>query len=263
MTGLDKLTLGVVGGGGWLGGAIVQCLLDSGVITPERLHLSSRRPREGLFPGATWLQDNQELVDRSDIVLLSVRPGDFRAVDIDARGRLVISVMAGISSAAIAAQLHSDRIIRALPNAAAEVARSYTPWAATPACTASDRLAAKTIFEACGVADELAGEEQVDYLAAVTGTGPAYAALLAEALRRHAITRDIPPEVAMRAVNTVLVGAGHLTEAQGRSPADVVDQFLAYQGMTTVALETMRAAGFDEVIARGIEAALKRAETLA
>ncbi|MEG4643006.1 pyrroline-5-carboxylate reductase dimerization domain-containing protein [Paracoccus sp. APAP_BH8] len=262
MTGLANLRLGVVGGGGWLGKAIVQCLLDSGTITPDRLYLSSRRPRAGLFPGATWTHDNQLLVDNSDIVLVSVRPGDFAAVEVDTQGKLVISVMAGVSFARIQAQLHSDRIIRALPNAAAEVARSHTPWVATPACTDNDRIAARTIFEACGKADELTQERQVDYLAAISGTGPAFPALLADALRRHAIAHDIPAEVARRAVNTLLVGTGRLVEAQDRCPADVVDEFIAYQGMLTAALETMKADGFDDIVGKGIEAALRRANTL-
>lgn len=262
MTELADLTLGVVGGGGWLGKAIVQCLLDSGTITPDRLYLSSRSPRGSLFPGATWTQDNQFLVDNSDIVLVSVRPGDFAAVNIVAQGKLVISVMAGVSFARIQAQLRSDRIIRALPNAAAEVARSHTPWTATPACTGSDRIAARTIFEACGKADELTEERQVDYLAAVSGTGPAFPALLADALRRHAIAHGIPAEVAKRAVNTLLVGTGRLVEAQDRCPADVVDEFIAYQGMLTAALETMKAAGFDDIVGKGIEAALRKAVSL-
>lgn len=254
--------LGVIGAGGWLGQAIVKSVMAAGVVPPDRLCLSSRTPREGLFPGATWVRDNQDLVERSNIVLISVRPADFPALNISATGKLVISVMSSIDIAQIDAALGTSRIIRALPNAAAAVAGSYTPWTAAPSCRAEDRSAARLIFAACGAEDELPDEAQIDYLAAVTGTGPAYPALLADALRRHAIANGIAPDIAQNAVNALLIGTGRLIESQQGSPADIVAEFLAYRGMTTAALESMADAGFDRMIADGVEAALETSRKL-
>lgn len=101
-------------------------------------------------------------------------------------------------------------------------------------------------------------QEAVDFLFA----GPAYLALLVNALRKHAIANGIAPEIARNAVNAMLIGTGRLVEAQGRCPSDIVGDFLAYQGMTTAALESMMDTGLDRIVSEGVEAALKKAQDL-
>ena len=85
----------------------------------------ARRPTG--FPDAHWTHDNQALADRSDIVILSVRPQDWQEIAVSAPDKLVISVMAGVTLAEIAARLGTDRVVRALPNAAAEVGHPTLP----------------------------------------------------------------------------------------------------------------------------------------
>ena len=85
--------------------------------------------------------------------------------------------MAGIPLADLARRTGSDRVVRALPNAAAEVGFSYTPWTAGPAVTDADRTVVRRIFGACGSADEVLNEASIDYLTGLCGTGPAYPAL--------------------------------------------------------------------------------------
>jgi pyrroline-5-carboxylate reductase len=68
--------IGTIGGNGWLGSAIAQAAVCTGTIRPIQLTLSSRSDRRSAteVPGARWTKDNQELVERSDVVVLSVRP---------------------------------------------------------------------------------------------------------------------------------------------------------------------------------------------
>src|SRR3546814_6359132 len=117
-------TVGIIGGAGWLGGAIAIRALGSGALRQESLIISSRSPRSGRFanwPKIMWTSDNQELARRADAVILSVRPEQFGAIQIDLNGRPAISVMAGVSIATLRARLNTDRIIRCMPNAAAEI----------------------------------------------------------------------------------------------------------------------------------------------
>ncbi len=251
----SSVTIGVIGGAGWLGGAIVSSLVNSGTISPEQLVLSSRRPRPGTWSSALWTSDNQELVDRSDIVILSVRPADFPTLRVSAHNKLVISVMAGVTTEKIQGELSTTRVIRLLPNAAAKVARSYTPWIASPACTEADRKDAKVIFDSCGFSDEVDSEHQLDYFAGLSGTGPAFPALLADAMRRDAIRNGINSEIARRAVSSLLIGAGRLLEKNGECPADTVEAFVGYRGITAAAIEAMHAAGFDAAVRNGLAAA--------
>jgi pyrroline-5-carboxylate reductase len=250
--------IGIIGGAGWLGGAIAGAILDAGLVRPGDLTLSYRRKQPSRFAQAAWTADNQELVDRSDVVIVSVRPADWPAVRIGADGRLVISVMAGIRLDQIAAQFGTDRVVRSLPNAAAELGRSYTPWVASQGVTRQDRVLAGRIFEACGTSDEVGSEAEIDYLTGLSGSGPAFPALLAEAMMRDAIARGIDPRVARRAVTAVLVGTGALFERTGENPSDTVETFLSYEGTTTAAIRAMRAGGFDTAVAEGLAAALRR-----
>lgn len=252
-------TLGVIGGGGWLGGAIVGSILAAGLVRPGQLVLSYRRARPDRFEGAFWTRDSQELAARSDIIVVSVRPEDWPALDIDAAGKLVISVMAGIGLVDIAGRLGTDRVIRTLPNAAAEVGKSYTPWIASGGATAQDRAIVRAIFDACGTQDEVPSERDLDYLSGFSGTGPAYPALLAAAMMRDAIAFGLPADVARRAVNAIFVGTGKLVERDDALPADTIEAFLAYRGVTAAGIETMRASGFDDAVARGLRAAFDKA----
>jgi len=254
----EALRIGVIGGGGWLGGAIAQNVLDSGIAPAEHLTLSYRSTRPSRFPGARWTSDNQELADLSDVIVVSVRPADWPALALSARGKLVISVMAGITLDELLTRSKTDRAVRALPNAAAEVGKSYTPWVASPGVTAEDRRFVKRLFDACGTGEEIPGEGELDYLTGLSGSGPAFPALLAAAMMRDAVSRGLRPDVAQRAVNAVLVGAGRLLEKNSQSPEATVETFLAYRGTTAAAIEAMRSAGFDTAVEAGLEAAVRK-----
>lgn len=253
--------IGIVGGNGWIGGALARALVGAGV-PAERLTLSCRSTPPDWLPGANWTHDNQALADASDVVVLSVRPQDWGAITLAAPDRLVVSVMAGVPVADLAAATGSDRVVRALPNAAATVGHSYTPWCASPAVTDDDRAAVRAVFEACGTADEVPREADIDYLTGHSGTGPAYPALLAAALVRDAVAQGLPADVARRAAVGILIGTGRIFEATGEDPADTVAAFIDYRGVTAAALEAMQAGGFDALVSAGLAAARQKSASL-
>lgn len=253
--------IGIVGGNGWIGGALARALVAAG-LPPSRLTLSCRSTPPDWLPGARWTHDNQALADASDVIILSVRPQDWAAVNLAAPGRLIVSVMAGIPLADLARRTGSDRVVRALPNAAAEVGRSYTPWTASTAVTEADRATIRRVFDACGSGDEVPREADIDYLTGHSGTGPAYPALLATAMIRDAVAHGIPEDVARRAAVGILIGTGRIFEKTGENPADTVAGFVDYRGVTAAAIEAMRAGGFDDLVSAGLAAALKKSEAL-
>ncbi|MGO7424775.1 pyrroline-5-carboxylate reductase family protein, partial [Rhizobium ruizarguesonis] len=157
---------------------------------------------------------------------------------------------------------NSSSVVRALPNAAADVAKSYTPWIGTSVVTEDDRALVRAIFQACGSEDEVERECDIDYLTGLSGSGPAFPALLAAAMMRDAVANGLPAEIARRAVNTVITGAGRLLERRDQSPDDVVQAFVGYRGTTAAAIEGMRAAGFDGSVAKGLSAAFKKSVSM-
>jgi pyrroline-5-carboxylate reductase len=252
------LKIGIIGGSGWLGGAIAEAILDRGLASPEDLTLSYRSEQPKGLQGVRWTRDNEELADRSDVIIVSVRPADWPPLVVDVRGKLVISVMAGIRLRELAEHHNTDRVVRSLPNAAAEVGKSYTPWIGSEGVTEQDRAIVRAIFNACGTQDEAASESDIDYLTGLSGSGPAFPALLADAMMRDAVSRGIKPDVARRAVTAVLVGSGRLFEKSGECPADTVEAFVSYRGTTAAAIEAMRGAGFDAAIRDGLAAAFQK-----
>ncbi len=249
------IRIGIVGGNGWLGGALARALVASGLLPPSSLTLSCRSAPPDWLPGAEWTRDNQALADAVDVIILSARPENWPDVRISAAGGLVVSVMAGVPLAALSAGTGTQRVVRALPNAAAEVGRSYTPWVASPGTTDEDRRIVGRIFDACGTQDEVASEAAISYLTGLSGTGPAYPALLAAAMIEDAVAHGIPRDVARRAAVDMLIGTGRLFEKDGADPAATVTAFLAYRGVTAAAIEAMRAEGFDRVVSAGLRAA--------
>lgn len=256
------LRIGIVGGAGWLGGAIAAALLDAGIASPQDLVLSYRNQQPDRFPGALWTRDNQALADRSDVIVLCVRPADWPDLDVAVEGKLVISVMAGIRLAALCTHHQTRRAVRTLPNAAAEVRKSYTPWIATGDIDDTDRAVVRAIFDACGVQDEVRTEAEIDYLTGLTGSGPAFPALLAEAMMADAIAHGLDRQIARRAVNAVLVGTGRMLEQRDDCPTETVRTFLDYRGTTAAAIEEMRTAGFGVAVARGLKAAFEKSVSM-
>ena len=252
------LRVGVIGGAGWLGGAIADAILDAGIVEPQNLSLSYRSERPDRFNRSFWTSDNQALADRSDVIVLSVRPADWLSLNVVAEGKLVISVMAGIRLSALVEHHRTDRVVRTLPNAAAEVGKSYTPWVAAAGLQNDYRDIIRAIFDACGSQDEVHSEAEIDYLTGLTGSGPAFPALLAEAMMADAVSQGLAPEIAKRAVNTLITGAGRLLEQRDDCPTDIVQTFLDYRGTTAAAIEEMRAAGFDTAVSRGLRAAFRK-----
>jgi len=254
---MTEKTVGIIGGCGWMGRAIGRSMLKAGFVAPNCLILSGRSRNAGFaeWPDIECTSSNRELMERADVVVLAVHPEQFAAVKIDAHDKLVISIMAGISAGTIQTHAHAQRVVRAMPNAAAEIARSYTPWFAVEGVPLADKVLVQALFETCGVADEVPRETDIDYLTGMTGSGPAFPALLAKAMLVHALAKGIPADIARRAVEGVIAGASQLVARGNESPEQIVQTFLDYRGTTAAALRKMIGAGFAEAVHAGLEAA--------
>jgi pyrroline-5-carboxylate reductase len=249
--------IGIIGGNGWLGGAIAQAALASGLLTAPQLLLSGRSKKtlaESLA-SVEVTSDNQLLVARSDVIVLCVRPDQFGEVNINASGKLVISVMAGVPAEYIAARTGASEVVRAIPNAAASLGQSFTPWYATAPVSTQSKQVVQALFDACGEAAQVPQEAFIDYCVGMTGSGAAFPALLAQAMETHAIAQGLPADFARRAALGVVVAASQLLAAPGSDPSAVVQEMIDYKGTTAAALSTMLAQGFGKAVGAGLDAA--------
>lgn len=253
--------VGVIGGAGWLGAAIAGSLVSSGALDPALLICSYRSNKPGNSTGWRWTRDNAELAAASDIIIVSVQPADWPSLSFDASGKLVVSVMAGVRIADLQRRTGAKRLARALPNAAAKVRASYTPIF-MKSDVAEDATTVCNLFEACGAVDLVAEEDQIDYFTGMSGSGPAFPALLVEAMMADAFDRGIPAEIARRAALQTLIGAARTFELHETNAVEVVKAFVDYKGTTAAAINKMRELGFAAAVRGGLEAAYLKAQAL-
>jgi len=261
---LGEPTIGIIGGSGWLGRSLAQSMLETAFVQPQALILSSRFTCElalhARWPQVRMTRNNQELLEQCQVIIVAVRPEQFPMVSFDGVQRLVISLMAGVSMTSLVHHTTCSQVIRAMPNAAAEIGKSYTPWLATASVTPEQKAFTQCLFETCGGADEVFSEADLNYLSALVGTGPAYPALLAQALLEHAVAQGLPHAIARRAVDAVVIDASQLL-GQYR-PEQLLEALRGYRGVTAAGLEGMSGAGFELSVKAGLDAAVCAAHTM-
>ena len=259
-------SIGIVGGNGQLGGAIARALLRNRHVAPERLWISSRSgsaPGFDDWPATRFTTRNQELVEACEVVVLSVPPHLAPTVGIDAGNRLTISVMAGVTIAQIAQHTGAQRVVRAMSSPAADLSLAYSPWCASGAVTEADRAATRGLFEACGLTDEVADEDQIDRFTALTGPVPGFVAYYADCMVNYAVKHGVDPTIAERAMRQLFHAAGVVLAQSPTSPAEQVRAMIDYAGTTAAGLEAMRASPLAASIEQGLDAAYDKAQSIA
>jgi len=257
-------SLGVIGGSGMLGGAIVRGLIDAGCVAPGGLWIANRRGEAGTFAaeGVRATSDPMELAAACRIVLYCVPPAVAEDWRIDAPDRLILSVMAGVTRERLAQITGARRIVRAMSSPAAARRLAYSPWIASDAVTAADRARVRVLLGAIGREDEVAEEDHIDQFTAMTGPVPGFVAFFAEAMQDYALRAGIPEPVADRAIRQLFLAAGQML-AEDPAPARAqVQQMIDYAGTTAAGLEVMRAGPIREAVAEALAAAHARARSI-
>ena len=261
----QQLTFGIVGGSGMLGRAIARGLLDGRAVAPENLWISNRSGRLSGFddhPGVTVTDDNQALAEACEAILLCVPPAAAGDIGLKAPGRLVLSVMAGVSLERLRALTGADRVVRAMSSPAAADRLAYSPWVASRDVTAADRRTLDRIFGALGRADEVLDETQIEVFTAITGPVPGFVAFFADCMARYATERGVADDVADRAVRQLFLAAGRMMAEGAAAPRDHVREMIDYDGTTAGGLLAMQSSPIAEAVAGALDAAVARTRTI-
>lgn len=179
-------------------------------------------------------------------------------------GALMISIAAGTSVAALARSWGPKaRIIRAMPNTPGAIGEGITGLYAARGTTAADKKRAVSLLSALGETVWVAKEDLIDSVTAVSGSGPAYLFLMAEALSEAGMEEGLPRAQAEKFARATVAGAGALLAAD-KSPASALREAVTSPGGTTAAALSVLMAddGLISLIKRAVRAARKRAEEL-
>lgn len=257
------MKLGIIGATGWLGAALGTRLLASGWPEADLLLLNRSAPRDAYapWPAAKWLPAAAALCREAEVIVLSVRPDDFPMPGYAGGNHLVISFMTAWSLERLAALHPGGRIVRAMPNGAASKGQSFTPWVASPGLAAEDRALVRRLLAVMGKEAEVETEAQLDYLSALSGSGSAYPALMAQAMLAHARKEGLSDNVAHAAVSSVMASAAGLA-GQVETVGALLETYLGYRGITAAGLRAAEAAGFQTAITDALDAARDHARKM-
>lgn len=248
-------------GAGQLGGAIGAGLLRAGVVAPAQLWVVNRSGPAGdlaAVPGVNWSADVAAVAARCAVILLALPPAAGRALRFAGAGRLVVSVMAGVTLDELTAISGGALVVRAMSSPAAALGMAYSPFFAGEGVSAADRERVRALLSACGRTDEVPDEGQIDVFTAITGPVPGFVAAFAASVEAYAQAQGVAPVVARRAVGQLFHAAGAMLAGSERPAAEFVQEMVDYAGTTAAGLEALRAAGLSEVVAEGLEAARRR-----
>jgi len=266
MSPLSEATIATVGSG-VMAEAMIAGLLRDGLVTPDRVIASHPRPerRETLEReyGIRTVAANADAVAEADVILLGIKPQMLERVGRDIapslrRGQLVLSVLAGATTAALTGILHHDQVVRSMPNTPARLGKGVTVWYATPEVTEQQRAQAAALLGALGHQLEVDDEKMVAMATAVSGTGPTYVFLVMEALIDAAVHLGFPRHVAHDLVIETLEGSTLFAKQSGMHPAELRNMVTSPGGTSAAALHELESGRLRTVLSEAVWAAFRR-----
>lgn len=281
-------TFGIIGVGN-MGLAILEGVIRKKILLPKQIFVHDKISEKGKEAANAYkvneVKSVEELVGKSEIILLAVKPQDLSETAKDLTGpgfrpkpgpvRVLISILAGTPLEKIRTACRGEVsspgsgrgnpaptpeivLVRAMPNLGAKVGEAIT------ALTSEDAAAieiAETIFQGCGRTIRLE-EKYFDLVTAVSGSGPAYFFLLMELLAKSAVEGGMPErEARLLAVQTA-VGAGLLAQQSEDSPEELRKKVTSKGGTTEAALNVLFGKKFPEIMKEAVNAALHRGREL-
>ena len=266
MSPLVNRTIATVGSG-VMAEAMIAGLLRGSLVEPRQVVASHPRPerREHLEReyGIRVVADNVAALDGADVVLFAIKPQMLGRVGREIgphlrRGQLVLSVIAGATTAALTGTLGHDQVIRAMPNTPARLGKGMTVWYATPETTPDQRVQAGALLGALGAQLEVDDEKFVAMATAVSGTGPTYVFLVMEALIDAAVHLGFPRHVAHDLVIETLEGSTLFAKQSGMHPAELRNMVTSPGGTSAAALHELESGRLRTVLSEAVWAAFRR-----
>ncbi len=256
-------------GGGNMATSLLAGLLADG-FPPAAIHVAepdeTKRKDLAARYGIRTHADNREAAAEAATLILCVKPQLAPQVCRELRGRvselgpLVISVMAGVTEAAIQSWFGAPvPVVRTMPNTPALVQTGAIGMHASPEVGEDGRNRAETILRAAGLTCWVADEDQIDAVTAISGSGPAYFFLLMEALEEAGIDLGLDAETARLLTIQTALGAARMAVEADAPPARLREQVTSPGGTTEHALAVFTEVGLRAIVGRAAHAARNRA----
>jgi pyrroline-5-carboxylate reductase len=264
--------LAVIGAGN-MAEAIIRGVLAKGIFPPAALQAVDVSPqRRELFERDLSVKCHEQIgpaVREARRILLSVKPQQMADVlrEVGASARpdaLVISIAAGTRAAFIEQHLGRERawrVVRTMPNTPMLIGEGVVAIAAGSHATAEDLADVRRIFESSATVIEV-GEEKLDAVTAVSGSGPAYIFYVVEQMIRAGVELGLTAEQAHVLSVQTAVGAAKMVAQSDNSPQELRQKVTSPGGTTQAAITHLETSSWGDVLVQAIHFAHRRSREL-
>jgi pyrroline-5-carboxylate reductase len=266
---LSKIIL--LAGAGKMGGALLQGWMALG-LSPAKVVVFEPQPSPdiaALTERGLRLNPPHDSVGEIAAAVFAVKPQIAPEVlaslaPFVAGTTVVLSIMAGRTLRFLAHNLPRAALVRAMPNTPAAIGRGITVAVANPRVSPEQRALVDALLSAVGAVEWVTDEALMDAVTALSGSGPAYVFLLAEAMARAGAAAGVPPRLAATLARATVSGAGELLNRSPLDAASLRQNVTSPGGTTAAALEVLMAEdGLERLMTAAIAAATKRSRDLA
>lgn len=234
-------------------------IIASEIYRPRREHIAQKL-------GVQATDDNAQVVDSASIVVLAVKPQHLAEVleplaDRFRADQLVVSIVAGITIKALEKMMPAAKVVRVMPNQPCMSMASATAFSRGKGAGEEDAQAVRAIFESVGVAYEVQ-EKLLDAVTGLSGSGPAYAYLMIEALADGGVLMGLPRDIAQSLAAQTLLGAAKTVLDTGEHPGRLKDMVCSPGGTTIAAMQVLEEAGVRAALMGAVQASAEKSKEL-
>ena len=253
-------------GPGVMAEAMIAGLVHQKLANPKNLLASGPREERGAELrkkyGIQATTDNAAAASNADVIVLSVKPQRLsevmKGLKSIRKDALVLSIVAGATIQKIGTALKHNAIARSMPNTPGQIGEGITVWTASEETSDEQHEIARQILGALGDEVFVEDESYLDMATALSGTGPAYVFLFAEALIDAGVHMGFPRRIAEQLVLKTIRGSVDYYHYAERHPATLRNQVTSPGGTSAEALYYLEKAGFRTAISRAVWAAYQR-----
>ena len=253
--------------------ALGKGFVTAGLVTPERVLASDpvKAARESFAreTGGRVSTSNFDIAAGADVLVLAVKPDQIVALlgelglNLDPKRHLLVSIAAGVTLARIEAAAPAGmHVVRVMPNTPALVGASASAFAVGSAATRADADLAARLLGSVGLAIEVK-ELLLDAVTGVSGSGPAYAFLMIEALADGGVAAGLPRDIAQKLAAQTLLGAAKMVLETGQHPGALKDAVCSPGGTTIEAVHELEKGGVRAALITAVRVAADKARRLA
>lgn len=265
---MENFKVGFIGGGA-LAESVIRGIANN-LFAQENIFVAEKIParREYLAEkyGVNVAENFSEFAGKISLLILAVKPKDLNSALAEVQknitaSTLLMSVVAGCKISTLEKFLPNQAIIRVMPNVAVLVKEGMMAYAAGTFATAENLALAKKFWSAIGRAVEV-DEKLMDAVTGLSGSGPAYAFLMIDALADGGVAAGLPRNYAIELAAQTLLGAAKMVLDTGEHPAALRDKVTSPAGTTIEGVRILEKNNFRSALIEAVVAAAEKSKNL-